>query len=263
MTDDLASIAYVDRPGAPRLAYRASPGAVPGPTVVWCGGFRSDMEGGKAIHLHAWAKAAGRAYVRFDYAGHGSSDGAFEDGTIGAWRDDALAVIDAATQGPLLLVGSSMGGWIALLIALARPERVVGLTLIAPAPDFTERLMWPAFTEAEQSQLRESGRVIRPSPYDPAGDVVTMRLIEEGRAHLLLDRPPIPLSIPVRILQGVEDDAVPWRLALELTEALAGADVEVTLVKSGDHRLSEPADLERLTRTVDALARQLSPPASA
>lgn len=245
---------YLQRPGCPRIAYHAVAGKSPG--VIFCGGFKSDMTGTKALALADWAEAAGRNFVRFDYRGHGASDGKFEDGTIGNWTEDALAVFDAVTQGPQVVVGSSMGGWIMLNLALARPARVAGLLGVAPAPDFTERLIWQNLDVAARRTLQEQGVFFEPSDYSPDPYPITLRLIEEGRKHLLLDRP-IPIRCPVRILQGMQDTDVPWQTALALLEKLEGNDVSVTLVKSGDHRLSAAADIERLIATLEALLAQM------
>ncbi len=244
------TIEYLETAAGRRIAHVAREGAEP--TVVFLGGFKSDMTGTKATHLESWAAARGRAYLRFDYSGHGASSGVFEESCIGDWLEDALAVIDAATRGPLVLVGSSMGGWIALLVALARPARVAGLVLIAPAPDFTERLMWARFDEQARARLMGEGRLELPSEYDDGPYVITRRLIEEGRAHLLLEGArPIAIDAPVRILHGMRDPDVPWELSLELVERLAGSDVVLELVKNGDHRLSAPEDLARLTRRIE------------
>jgi pimeloyl-ACP methyl ester carboxylesterase len=222
------------------------------PTVVFLGGLMSDMTGTKATHLEAFAAARGQAFVRFDYFGHGASSGAFTDGTIGRWADDAVAVIDALTEGPLVLVGSSMGGWAMLLAALARPKRIAALVGIAAAPDFTEDLMWDTFDEAARETLRRDGLYLMPSDYGEEPYPIAMGLIEDGRRHLLL-RAPIPIRRPVRLLQGMADTDVPYATALRLAERLESADVTVTLIKAGDHRLSEPDDLERLSVTVAAL----------
>lgn len=232
------------------LAFRRSAGA--GPTLVWLCGFRSDMDGTKAAALHNWADAAGRAFVRFDYSGHGRSGGTFVDGTIGRWLADTLAVLDTATKGPLVLIGSSMGGWLALLAARARPERVQALVLIAPAPDFTERLLWPELSEEARHAIMAEGHWDRPSAYEEAPTPITRALIEDGRRHLVLDAI-IPFTGPVRILHGQQDPDVPWRLSLDLAAALASDDVRVTFVKSGDHRLSTPRDIALLEATVAAL----------
>lgn len=232
------------------IAYHRSAGRAPG--VVFLGGYASDMTGTKAVALEAHVRARGHAFLRFDYRGHGQSSGRFEDGTIGRWRDDALAALDALTEGPQILVGSSMGGWIALLLALARPDRVAGLVGIAAAPDFTEDLMWREFDDAQRATLQRD-RILRlPSEYSPQPYVVTMDLIEDGRSHLLL-RAPIHLRIPVRLLQGMRDPDVPYRHALTLADRLEGDDVEVRLIKDGDHRLSTPRDLAILAETVDGL----------
>ena len=230
-----------------RLAWRAVDGA--GPTVLWLGGFRSDMNGTKAAALADWAERSGRAFVRFDYSGQGESSGRFEDGTIGRWRDDALAVADGLTEGPLVLVGSSMGGWLASLVALARPERVAGLVLVAPAPDFTETLIWAGFSEEQRRTVLERGAWDQPSEYGGTYPI-TRELIEDGRRWLLLPGP-VPIATPVRILQGKADADVPWRHALEFAEALTSEEVVFTLVGGGDHRLSRPQDLARLIAAVE------------
>ncbi len=242
MTDASSIAAHVPgrlkRPDGHAIAYHTTPGKAPG--VVFVGGLMSDMTGTKATALDEYCRAEGRAYTRFDYLGHGASSGAFADGTIGRWADDAIAVIDAATQGPLVLVGSSMGGWIMLLAALARAERVCGLVGVAAAPDFTEDLFWNGFDDEARETLMRDGVVHRPSDYGDEPYTITRRLIEEGREHLVLRRA-IPLSCPVRLLQGMRDDVVPWQTAPRIAEHLKGDDVEVMLVKDGDHRLSRPA----------------------
>ena len=237
-----------------RIAVREQAGADPG--LFWLGGYKSDMKGTKAEALAHWATEAGRACTRFDYSGHGESGGTFTDGTIGRWLEDALAVFDACCRGPQILIGSSMGGWLALLMVRALRQRsqpgpasVTGLVLIAPAVDFTEELMWKRFTPAIKRELEEKGVWARPSEYSPEPYLVTRRLIEEGRNHLLLGGM-IETRCPVRILQGVEDPDVPWRHAVELVSRLASDDVVLTLVKDGDHRLSRPEDIERLIGAV-------------
>lgn len=232
------------------IAYHKVDGKTPG--VIFLGGFMSDMTGTKATALEAHCRAQGRAFIRFDYQGHGQSSGAFRDGTIGRWRDDALAVIDQVADGPQVLVGSSMGGWIALLAALARPDRVAGLVGIAAAPDFTRDLMWASYSADERKTLETEGFLEVPTEYGDEPYIITHRLIEEGSTHLLLDQP-VPLACPVRLLQGMRDEDVPWQTALRLVETLQSEDVIVTLVKSGDHRLSEPADIARLCAVVDDL----------
>jgi pimeloyl-ACP methyl ester carboxylesterase len=223
-----------------------------GPGVMFLGGFRSAMTGTKALYLEDYCRQRGRAYVRFDYFGHGASSGDFALGTIGRWRDDAVAVIDSLTEGKQILVGSSMSGWVMLLAALARPDRIAALIGIAGAPDFTEELLWARLSPAQRREIDERGRVVLPSEYDPAGYLYTRALIEDGRKHLLLGKP-VPLDMPVRLLHGMRDESVPWRLSLDLAERLRSRDVAVTLVKDGDHRLSTPADLALLARTLDAL----------
>jgi pimeloyl-ACP methyl ester carboxylesterase len=233
-----------------RLAWRRVDGQ--GPTVVWLGGFRSDMTGTKAQHLAEWAEREGGSYLRFDYFGHGASSGDFIDGTIGRWRSDALAVIDQLTEGPLVLVGSSMGGWIACLVALARPERVRGMVLVAPAPDFTSQLIKPQMTDKDLAALGLNGVWHRPSPYGE-GDPFTLKLMEDGRNWSILPGP-VEIKAPVRILQGGRDEDVPWQYALHLAEVIAGDDVVFSVIKDGDHRLSRPQDLARLVQAVEELA---------
>ena len=239
--------------GDHRIAFDQITGQQPG--VMFCGGFMSDMTGSKASALAAHCAAHDRACVRFDYAGHGASQGRFVDGCIGQWRDDALAVLDALTTGPQVIVGSSMGGWIALLLALARPDRVRGLVLLAPAPDFTQAIWDDELTAAERERLLRDGCVERPSEYSAEPYVITRRLIEDGRRHLLLGAP-IDIACPVRILHGMRDSDVPWRRSVTLIERLQGDDTTLTLLKSGDHRLSAPDDLARLTAAVEALCVQ-------
>ncbi len=240
-------------PAARRIAVRQRPGSAP--CIFWLGGFKSDMQGTKAAALDGWAAANGRACTRFDYSGHGESGGEFADGTIGRWLEDSLAVFSATAKGPQILVGSSMGGWMALLLVRELKRRTVtgasiaGLVLIAPAVDFTEELMWKNFPAKTRKEIEEKGFWLRPSEYDPAGYPITRALIEDGRYHLLLGGL-IEIGCPVRILQGVQDPDVPWRHAVELSSRLAQDDVVLTLVKDGDHRLSRPEDLERLIAAV-------------
>ena len=238
-----------------RIAVRQQTGA--GPGLFWLSGYKSDMKGTKAEALARWAAANGRACTRFDYSGHGESSGAFTDGTIGRWLEDTLAVFDACSRGPQILIGSSMGGWLALLMLRALRQRaeaaaapVAGMVLIAPAVDFTEELMWRRFTPAIKQELAEKGVWRRPSEYSPEEPyLITRALIEEGRSHLLLGGM-IETGCPVRILQGVEDADVPWQHAVELVSRLASDDVVLTLVKDGDHRLSRAEDIERLIAAV-------------
>jgi len=246
---------FLTRPDGATIAYHARSGKSPG--VIFLGGFMSDMTGTKATALEQSCRDAGRAFVRFDYLGHGQSSGAFADGTIGRWRDDALAVLDEITEGPQILVGSSMGGWIMFLTALARPDRVAGLIGVAPAPDFTRRLMWDGFDEDIRETLRRDGVYLEPSQYDDEPYTITMQLIEEGDNHMILDDG-IELDCPVRILHGMEDPDVPWQHALTIVQSLKSKDVTLSLVKHGDHRLSEPDDIERLTTTVEALCQKVT-----
>jgi len=223
------------------------------PTVVFLGGFRSDMTGTKAVALEDWAQRTGRAFLRFDYLGHGQSSGRFEDGTIGRWLDDSLAAIDQLTTGPLVLVGSSMGGWLSLLVARARPQRLAGLVLIAAAPDFTERMLLKGLSAQDRIALERDGRLERPSQYSPEPSVFTWKLIEEGRNHLLLDKK-LTLPCRVRLLHGQSDPDVPWDYSLQISAHLEAPEVITTLIKGGDHRLSTPADIARLIATVEDLA---------
>ena len=234
-----------------RLAYRKRDGAS-GLTFVWLSGFMSDMSGTKVTELEGWAEAEDHGFLAFDYSGHGESDGAFEDGTISAWLEDSLNVIQGCTDGPLVLVGSSMGGWMALLAALALKDRVRGLVLIAPAPDFTEKLMWPEFSDEARAEIMNNGVHMRPSDYgDPYP--ITRNLIEDGQQWSILDRT-IQFHGPVRILQGREDPDVPWSHAFRLVETMASKDIVFQLVKDGDHRLSRPQDIDRLKATCAEIA---------
>jgi pimeloyl-ACP methyl ester carboxylesterase len=226
-----------------KLAWRRISGR--GPTLLWLGGFRSEMSGTKAEALAAWAGANGRDFLRFDYFGHGESSGDFAEGTISRWRADALAVLDTLTTGPAVLVGSSMGGWLACLSALARPDRIGGLLLIAPAADFVRRLLAPSIPPHGLETIRREGVWRRPSPYDSAGDPITRRFLEDGERWSILPGP-LDIDAPTRILQGGEDLDVPWRHALELATAFRGKDVVFSLIRDGDHRLSRPRDLTRL-----------------
>ncbi|WP_374652433.1 alpha/beta hydrolase [Dongia sp.] len=223
------------------------------PGIVFLGGFASDMTGTKAMALDAYCAATGRAFVRFDYSGHGQSSGKFVDGTIGAWRDDALAIVDQLTQGPQILIGSSMGGWLMLLCALARPDRVHALIGLAPAPDFTEELMWQTMDAGMQQRLMQEGRVEEPSAYSDDPYVITRALIEDGRKHLLLGGA-IHIDRPVRLIHGQADEDVPFSVSLRLADHLVTQNVAVTLVKDGDHRLSRQQDLERLIMTIEELS---------
>jgi pimeloyl-ACP methyl ester carboxylesterase len=249
---------------ARRIAYRLRPALEKGqksPGLVWLCGFKSDMASLKASALDDWAAQAGRALLRFDYSGHGASEGAFEAGTIGCWLEETLAVIDTLSDGPQIIIGSSMGGWLALLCAralAARGEnhRLAGLVLIAPAVDFTEALIWQCLPAEARRKIEVDGAWLRPSAYSPEPYVITRQLIEEGRRHLLLDGT-IRTHCPVHILQGMQDDDVPWRHALTLVEHLAGDPVTLTLIKDAGHRLSRPADLARLKAAIEQFGGDL------
>jgi pimeloyl-ACP methyl ester carboxylesterase len=239
---------------ARRIAVRQREGAAPG--LFWLGGFKSDMRGTKAEALDLWARDHGRAATRFDYSGHGESGGDFTEGTIGRWLEDSLAVLDACCRGPQVAIGSSMGGWLALLMTreLARraqpaAAQIAGLVLIAPAVDFTEELMWKRFPPEVKREIEQTGSWQRPSQYSEEPYPITQRLIEEGRNHLLLGGM-IETGCPVRVLQGVQDPDVPWQHAVELVSRFARDDVVLTMVKDGDHRLSRPEDIERLLAAV-------------
>jgi len=258
MTEALKFIDVGSGAQARAIAARVAAGAAPG--LVWLGGFKSDMQGTKAAALARFAAERGRAIVRFDYSGHGESKGAFADGTIGRWLEESLAVFLDCCRGPQVLVGSSMGGWMALLLArelrragvqtASQKATIAGMVLIAPAVDFTEALMWQKFSPAVRQEIETKGAWLRPSQYDIAPYPITRQLIEEGRKHLLLGGL-IETGCPVRILQGVEDPDVPWGHAAELVSRLAQDDVVLTLVKDGDHRLSRPEDIERLLAAIE------------
>jgi pimeloyl-ACP methyl ester carboxylesterase len=240
-------------PDQRRIAVRARDGASPG--LLWLGGFHSDMKGTKAVALAAWAAEQGRGCVRFDYSGHGESGGAFIDGSIGRWLEESLAVFDACCTGPQVVIGSSMGGWIALLLARELARRggtgratLAGLVLIAPAPDFTEELMWKGFSPEIRAQIETEGFWPRPSDYGEPYPI-TRKLIEDGRNHLVLGSA-IEVGCPVRILQGAQDPDVPWRHAFALADRLPSDDVVLTLIQDGDHRLSRPQDIARILAAV-------------
>jgi pimeloyl-ACP methyl ester carboxylesterase len=241
--------AYLVLENGMRLAYKKTEGK--GPTVIWCGGLKSDMEGSKAVHLEDWARASGQAYIRFDYFGHGISDGAFIDGTISRWASDTVSVIDKLCEGQVVLVGSSMGGWASLLAAMERADRVKGLVLINPAPDFTEKLTLPKWTAVQKEELEENGVVYEPSDYDEPY-AYSKVLMDDGRARQILDDP-IPLSCPIRILQGAEDSVVPPSHSQLIVKAVDSQDVTYTLVKGGDHSLSREQDLALLTQMLEPL----------
>jgi pimeloyl-ACP methyl ester carboxylesterase len=242
----MPDIEFLERRGL-RVAYRMRREGS-GPTLVFLPGYMSDMEGTKALALDSWAEAQGRSMLRFDYGGCGASEGGFEGQTLDGWRDDALAMIDALTEGPLILVGSSMGGWLMLLAALARPERVKALVGIAAAPDFTA---W-GFTPEQKRAIRDQGRLVEPSPYGDRPNVTSRVFWESGEALRLLEAP-VDIFCPVRLLHGLADADVPWRLSLSLMERLRSADVQAELIKDGDHRLSREGDIVRLIATVAVL----------
>ena len=253
MSESRLTSLTIESPPPPRtIAVRAREGK--GPGVFWLGGFKSDMKGTKADALDRWAESQGRACIRFDYSGHGESGGEFTDGTIGRWLAESLAVYRQFASAPQVVVGSSMGGWLALLLANALRKAkdapsLAGMVLIAPAVDFTEELMWKQFPDTVKRDIETKGFWLRPSEYSEAPYPITKGLIEEGRQHLLLGGM-IETGCPVRILQGVQDPDVPWQHTVELTARFARDDVVLTLVKDGDHRLSRPEDIERLIAAV-------------
>ncbi len=250
-----SSMLFTDRAETPlgpqKLAYMQQAGE--GTGIMFCGGFRSDMSGTKASALADWAREKNRPFMRFDYFGHGASSGQFTDGTMSHWRGDIPHMLDHVCATPQILIGSSFGGWLSLMAALDRPEKVAALVLIAPAVDMTERLMWARFSDKARAKLMDEGLIYDPSEYDPEGYPITKALIEDGRAHLMLEAP-IEINVPVRILHGQQDDAVPWQLSLELAERLTTPNVDLHFMKSGDHRLSAPHEIDRLIELIDALA---------
>ncbi len=243
----MADTQFFDTPQGRRIAYHITQGT--GPTVVFLGGLKSDMEGTKAVHLEAWAQARGQAFLRFDYSGHGESSGTFEEGCIGDWHQDTLAAIATLTSGPLIVVGSSMGGWQALLLARAIPQRIAGMVTIAAAPDFTEDGYWASFSDAQKAALETVGHVELPSDYmEPY--IITKRMIEDGRNNLVL-RADLALDFPVRFLQGTADTAVSTHTAIELLERATGDDIRLTLVKDADHRFSDDNCLKLMEMSVE------------
>ncbi len=249
------TVEILPRADGPSIAYARSPGAAGcggtdrRPGLIFLGGYMSDMSGVKATWLESFAGERGLPYLRFDYSGHGASDGRFEDGTIGGWLDDSLTMLDQLSEGPQILIGSSMGGWLALLAALARPERVRGIVGIAAAPDFTEELVHSELTANQRETLMREGVVYIDNPYGDKPYAFTRALIEEGRAHLLLDGP-IAVQCPVRLIQGYADADVPWEMAMAIMARLETADGAVTLIKDGEHRLSRPQDLAKIGAAV-------------
>ena len=240
----------LDTPEGRHIAYERLAGKAPG--VIFLGGFKSDMTGTKAQHLSEWAQARGRAFVRFDYSGHGQSGGDFSDGSIGDWAADARGVL-ALTAGPQVLVGSSMGGWIALLLARAQPGRVAGLVGIAAAPDFTEDSIWAGMSPDQRTEVTTRGQIVVPSAYSEAPYLITQRLIEEGRNQLVL-RAPLCLPFPVRLLQGTADTDVPSAVALRLLDHATGPDIRLTLVKGADHRFSTPTCLALIEAAIEDIS---------
>lgn len=248
----MAATQFLDTDRGRRLAYHKSEGQ--GPCILFLGGLKSDMEGTKAVHLEAWARARGQAFVRFDYSGHGESSGRFEEGCIGDWHEDTVAAVSVLTEGPLIVVGSSMGGWQALLLARAMPERIAGMVTIAAAPDFTEDGYWASFTEAQKRTLDEVGHVELPSDYmEPY--IISKRMIEDGRTRLVL-RAPLDLPFPVRCLQGTADTAVSTETALRLLDHATCPDMRLTLVKGADHRFSDGPCLGLIEAAVEDVLRE-------
>ena len=258
MTDDTliarSEPEQLPTPDGETIAYHQTAGE--GTGLIWLGGFRSDMEGSKVLTLESWARDARRPFTRFDYFGHGVSSGDFRNGTISRWRDDTLRILDEVATGPQILIGSSMGGWIATLVALARPERVRGIVFIAPAPDFTEVLMWQNFSNEVKREILENGEWLQPSEYGFDPYPITRNLIEDGRANCVLDGS-IDIECPARILQGMCDPDVPWEHAVTFAKGLATDDVTLTLIKNGDHRLSDDRNLARLVDTVETLCWEI------
>ena len=243
---------YLTLPDGHRLAYDKVEGTGPCGVMFLCG-FRSNRQGDKALAVEAFCRAHNVSFIRFDYFGHGEASGAFADGTLSRWREDALAILDQLTTGPQILVGSSMGGWLMLLVALLRPQRVAGLVGVAAAPDFTHDLITPALTPSQQHSLATQGFCELPDCSGQAEPYrITAQLLADGETNLVLRRP-LPIQCPVRLLHGLQDPDVPWQTAPRLAQHLAAADVRVTLIKDGDHRLSRPADLQLLTAAVGEL----------
>ncbi|WP_028880177.1 alpha/beta hydrolase [Terasakiella pusilla] len=245
---------FLTQQNGDKIAYHYTEGRTPG--VIFLHGLMSDMDGGKALAVEEFCKKRGNAFLRFDCQGHGLSDGAFKDGTIERWSNDTVDMLDQVAKGPQILIGSSMGGWNMILSALKRPDRIAGLIGIAAAPDFTEDLMMEDLTADQHKLVQEQGYVEIPCDYGDEPYVISKVLLENGRENLVL-RKPIPLDVPVRLLHGKKDDDVPWQTALRLEQMLTSDDVEITFIKNGDHRLSEEHDLDRLTRTLDALLKQI------
>ncbi|MEM1372950.1 MAG: alpha/beta fold hydrolase [Pseudomonadota bacterium] len=246
---------YLEAQSGRRIAYHRHGGT--GPGIVFLGGFASDMSGTKATHLERWCAARGQAFLRFDYSGHGASSGAFEEGTIGAWADDASEAITQLTDGPQVLIGSSMGGWISLLMTKRIPEKVAGLVTIAAAPDFMEDSYWAGFSDAQRATLMSEGHIAVPSDYgDPY--IITRAMIEDARQHLVL-REPLPLTMPTRMLQGTADDVVPVSRAMTLMDHVSGDDIQLSVLKGADHSFSSPAALALLEDAAQSVLEALPP----
>lgn len=247
-----SSIAKINTNDGHVLAYSRVEGQSPKPTVLFLGGFMSDMNGTKAQALHQWAQTNNRSFIRFDYVGHGASSGKFTDGTIGLWLANVLTIFDQLTAGPVIVVGSSMGGWLMLLLALQRSERVQALVGIASAPDFTELLMWDLMDEPIKQELTSKGIYTLKSEYGESPYPISWKLIEEGRNHVLLHKP-IALQCPVRLIHGMKDNDVPYQLSLQLSHDLESTDVRTILCKQGDHRMSSAEDIQLLIETIESL----------
>lgn len=245
---------FLTQENGERIAYHYTPGRTPG--VIFLHGLMSDMDGGKALHVEEYCKKRGNAFLRFDCQGHGKSDGLFKDGSLTRWSNDSVDILDQITQGPQVLIGSSMGGWNMLLTALKRPERIAGLIGIAAAPDFTEDLMMDDLTAEQHQIIQDQGYVEIPSDYSDEPYVISKTLLDDGRENLIL-RHPIELDVPIHLLHGMKDEDVPWQTALKIQEMVTSEDVEITFVKNGDHRLSEDHDLDRLTRTLDRMLTKI------
>ena len=250
MHNNLDKLNFLNTSDGEKIAYKMSEGF--GPTLIWCGGLNSDMEGGKAVHLHAWAKHRGQAFIRFDYFGHGESSGEFIEGTMSRWAADVNFVRETLAHGPVIMIGSSMGGWASLLAALESPDQVKGLVLINPAPDFTEKLTVAGWSEAQIKALENDGVVYEPSGYEEPY-AYSRALIEDGRTRQILDNP-IPLTCPIRILQGYQDNVVPWTYSKRLLDKLDSEDVSYSLVKGGDHSLSRHSDLKLIENAIELLS---------
>lgn len=248
---DLLDPDFATQSDGTRIAYRRRDGSAPG--IVFLGGYRSNMGGDKARHLDGYAAASGRGYLRFDYSGHGQSDGEFEQGTIGRWTQDVLFALDALTDGPQVLVGSSLGGWLALLVAMARPERVAAILTVSLAADFTAHVRDVLFSDAHRAELEKQGRVLVPDCHGGEPFAITRRLIDEAEAHLLLTREALPITVPMRLIHARNDQDVPWSIGNEIADRVEGNDVRVTVVKDGDHQLSRDQDLALMSRELDDL----------